>query len=231
MAVEQIPEDVQQTIKDTFFKDMKDEVTVEVYTKAGMNDDFNEVTVSLIKTLAALTDKIKVSFHTVGDAQSIKRNALRSPTVLIAPDKYRIRYTGAPVGEEGRSLLIALLMASTGRYPLTSQTMEKIAALKEKRDIQVFVSPTCPYCPQQVLWAFSAALSNPGSVSAEAVEIYENQDLAENLGSLAVPQTFINNTFTGAGLQPEEVFAPRAAPPGRSGRHGSPGASRSASAR
>jgi thioredoxin reductase (NADPH) len=84
--------------------------------------------------------------------------------------------------------------------------MAKIAGLKEKRDIQVFVSPTCPYCPQQVLSAFSAAIINPAMISADAVEIYENQDLAESLGTLAVPQTFINNTFTGAGLQPEEIF-------------------------
>ncbi len=46
----------------------------------------------------------------------------------------------------------------------------------------------------------------PDLVSAEAVEIYENRDLAESLGSLAVPQTFMNDTFTGAGLQPEPLF-------------------------
>ena len=142
----------------------------------------------------------------MGDELSVKRNALRSPTVLIAPDKYRIRYTGTPHGEEGRSLLVSIMMASTGKTILTAQAMEKIAGLKEKRDIQVFVSPTCPYCPQQVLSAFSAAIVNPAMISADAVEIYENQDLAEALGSLAVPQTFINNTFTGAGLQPEEIF-------------------------
>jgi thioredoxin reductase (NADPH) len=67
--------------------------------------------------------------------------------------------------------------------------MDKIGGLKEKRDIQVFVSPTCPYCPQQALSAFSAAIVKPDLVSAEVIEIYENQDLAENLGSLSVPQT------------------------------------------
>jgi thioredoxin reductase (NADPH) len=85
--------------------------------------------------------------------------------------------------------------------------MEKIGKLKEKRDIQVFVSPTCPYCPQQALSAFSAAIVKPDLISAEVIEIYENQDLAENLGSLSVPQTFINGIFTGMGLQPEEFFA------------------------
>jgi thioredoxin reductase (NADPH) len=207
MAQEIIPDDVKKVIKEAFLKEFKDDVMIEVYTKTGMNDQFNAATISLVKVLAGLSDKLKVTFHTVGDAQSVKRNVMRSPTVLIAPDKYRIRYTGAPMGEEGRSLLVAIMMASSRKTPLTEPAVKKIEEeLREKRDIQVFVSPTCPYCPQQVLSAFSAAILKPDLVSAEAVEIYENQDLAESLGSLAVPQTFMNGTFTGAGLQPEPLF-------------------------
>lgn len=207
MAQEIIPDDVKNIIKETFLKEFKEDILVEVYTKTGINDQFNEATVSLIKALAGLTDKLKVSFHTVGDAQSVQRNVTRSPSLLIAPDRFRIRYTGAPVGEEGRSFLLSLLMASTKATILSESAVAKIKEqLLDKRDIQVFVSPTCPYCPQQVLAAFSAAIIKPELVSAEAVEIYENQDLAENLGSLAVPQTFMNGTFTGAGLQPEPLF-------------------------
>jgi thioredoxin reductase (NADPH) len=98
-------------------------------------------------------------------------------------------------------------MASSGKTVLTEEALAKIKdQVREKRDIQVFVSPTCPYCPQQVMSAVSAAIAKPDLISAEIIEIYENQDLAESLGSLAVPQTFINNTFTGAGLQPEPLF-------------------------
>ena len=206
MAVEQFPEEVQKVIKDTFFKDLTEKVMVEVFTKTGMNDQFNEAAVSLMKALSMLSDKLAVSFHQVGDDLSIKRDVHRSPTVLIAPDKYRMRYSGAPLGEEGRSLLIAILMASTGKSVLTAPSMERVAGLKEKRDIQVFVTPTCPYCPQQALTAFSAAIVKPDLVSAEIVELYENPDLAESLGSMSVPQTVINGTFTGIGLQPEELF-------------------------
>ena len=208
MAEQEIlPDDVKQAIKETFEQGLTTDVAIEVYTKSGTNDQFNEAAVSLVKALAELSDKLKVSYHAVGDELSVKRNVTRSPSILIAPDTYRIRYTGAPVGEEGRSFLVALMMASTGKPLLTEPSIKKITdGLREKRDIQVFVSPTCPYCPQQVLSAFSAAVIKPDLVSAEAIEIYENQDLAENLGSLAVPQTFMNNTFTGAGLQPEPMF-------------------------
>lgn len=207
MAQELIPEDIKQTIRQTLLETLKEDVVLEVYTRDGKNDKYNEAAVSLVKMLAELSGKLKVSFHTIGDEQSVKRNVTRSPSVLIAPDVYRIRYTGAPMGEEGRSFLTAIVMASTGKPLLSEPSITKIAEqLHEKRDIQVFVSPTCPFCPLQVLSAFSAAIVRPDLVSAEAVEIYENQDLAESLGSLAVPQTFMNNTFTGAGLQPEPLF-------------------------
>ena len=206
-AKEILPDDVKQAIRETFQQGLTKDVAIEVYTKSGANDQFNEAAISLMKALAELSDKLKVTYHAIGDDLSVKRNVTRSPSILIAPDTYRIRYTGAPVGEEGRSFLVALMMASTGKPLLTEPSIKKITdGLREKRDIQVFVSPTCPYCPQQVLSAFSAAVIKPDLVSAEAIEIYENQDLAESLGSLAVPQTFMNTTFTGAGLQPEPMF-------------------------
>ncbi len=207
MAQEQLPDEVKKVIKETFFRELTNEVVLEVYTKPGTNDQFNEAAVSLIQALSVLSDKLKVSYHKVGDAQAVKRNVNRSPTVLIAPDKYNLRYTGAPLGEEGRSLLVTIMMASAGKSIMTAPVIKKIAELKEKRDIRVFVTPTCPYCPQQALTAFSAAIIKPDLVSAEIVEMYENPDLAEALGSTSVPQTVINGIFTGIGLQPEELFA------------------------
>lgn len=206
MAVELISDDVKKVIKDTFLKELRNNVLIEVYTKKGVNDQYNEATTSVIKVLADLSDKIKASFHEVGDEQSEKRGVQRSPTVLIAPDKYRIRYTGSPLGEEARSLLVSIMMASGGAGILTTASLKKISGLKDKRAVQVFVTPTCPYCPQQVIMAVSAAVARPDLISMEVVEAYENRDLAEALGSLAVPQTFINGIFTGQGLQPEEVF-------------------------
>jgi thioredoxin reductase (NADPH) len=203
---ELIPDDVKKVIRETFLSQLKDPVSVEVFTLAGINDKFNDAVVSLFRTLAGLSDKLKVTYHTIGDAQAQKRGVTRSPSVLIAPDKYRIRYTGAPLGEEGKSLLVAIMMASSGMTVLSEAAIKRLAELRDKRDIQVFVSPTCPYCPQQVLAAFSSAVVRPDLISADAIEIYENHDLAESLGSLSVPQTFINAIFTGAGLQPEPMF-------------------------
>jgi thioredoxin reductase (NADPH) len=137
-----IPDDVKRVIRDQFFKDLKEDVAIEVFTLAGMNDKYNEAAVGLIRTLASLSPKIKASFHTVGDPQWIKRGVTRSPTVLIAPDTFRMRFTGAPLGEEGRSLLVAILMASTRGVNLSEPALQRLAGLKDRRDIQVYVSPT-----------------------------------------------------------------------------------------
>lgn len=137
-----ISDDVKRVIRETFFNNMKNDVLVEIFTKQGLNDQFNESVASLFRALGELTDKLKIAFYTVGDEQSQKRNVTRSPSVLIAPDKYRMRYTGAPLGEEGRSLLVAIMMASTGATILSEQSLKRLAELHEKRDIQVFVSPT-----------------------------------------------------------------------------------------
>lgn len=57
-----------------------------------------------------------------------------------------------------------------------------------------------------MLYALSAAVARPDLVSAESVEIYENQDLAERLGTISVPQTFVNDILVAPGVVPEEAF-------------------------
>ncbi len=91
MAQELIPDDLKQTIKETFQETLKEDVVIEVFSESGKNDQFNEAALALVKALAPLSEKLKVTFHTIGDEQSVKRNVTRSPSILIAPDKYRIR--------------------------------------------------------------------------------------------------------------------------------------------
>jgi len=43
-------------------------------------------------------------------------------------------------------------------------------------------------------------------VSAEIIEIFENQDLATEQGIVSVPHTFINGTLTSPGVEPEDLF-------------------------
>jgi thioredoxin reductase (NADPH) len=200
-----ISSDIKKILAETF-QSLRDEVVVELYTQKGVNDTFNEAADTLIRILPELTPKIKVFFYTIGDEQSVKRNVLQSPTVLISPDKYSIRYTGAPIGEEGRSLIILLLMTSVGSVIIKPEAVAKLATLKEKRLIEVFVSPTCPYCPEQVIFAASAAIVRPELVSVDVIEIFENQEIAQQRGVMSVPHVFMNGMLIAHGALNEELF-------------------------
>ncbi len=56
------------------------------------------------------------------------------------------------------------------------------------------------------MYAIAAAVERPDLVSMEVIEINENIELARQYGAMSVPRTFINETLTADGLEPEELF-------------------------
>jgi thioredoxin reductase (NADPH) len=198
-----LPEETKQVLRDTF-KDLKDKVSIEVFIKD--NDQFSAFASELVSGIARLTDKIEAKIHKAGSEGAKKRGIRRFPTILISPDKYRISLIGAPLGEEGRTLIMSILLASTGGTILSGTAVKRLYELKEPRLIQVFVSPTCPYCPQQALNAVSAAIALPDLVTAEVIEMYENRDYMDKYHIVTVPFTVVNNVPIGTGLKPAEIF-------------------------
>jgi glutaredoxin len=70
--------------------------------------------------------------------------------------------------------------------------------------MQVFVTPTCPYCPQAVVLAHQFAMESD-LVSAEMVEATEFPALSKRFNVSGVPQTTINEgKGTLIGAAPEE---------------------------
>ncbi|GAB4490125.1 MAG: FAD-dependent oxidoreductase [Thermodesulfovibrionales bacterium] len=200
-----VSEETRKALKEEFSR-LDREVTVMAFLSDTENRPFSEYTKKLLSELALITDRIKPVFSLKGSDLAVRHGVSRTPTLLVQPEKYRIRLTGAPAGEEARTLLLAILMASTGSSIFSDASQKRLAELKEKRSIKVFVSPTCPYCPQQAAFAIAAAVERPELISAEIIEIYENKDLATQYNAFSVPQVFIDEQLVGMGLQPEEVF-------------------------
>jgi thioredoxin reductase (NADPH) len=183
-----------------------DPIHIIIFTSDEENKPFNEFSIKLFSELSRISGKILPKFEKIGSELSKKYEVTRSPSILIQPDKYHIRMTGAPAGEELRTLLLTLLMVSTGFTILSDASRKRLADLKDRRNIKVFISPTCPYCPQQAATAIATAIEKADLITVEIIDIYENKDLAAKYDAFSVPQVFIDDQLVGLGLQPEEVF-------------------------
>jgi glutaredoxin-like protein len=107
-------------------------------------------------------------------------------------EDYRIRFFGIPAGYEFTSLLETITMVSHRDSGLTPATREKLKALPGPLDLQVFVTPTCPYCPRAVLTAFRFAMESE-KVHASMVEASEFPHLANKYQVSGVPHTVIGD--------------------------------------
>ncbi|WP_031484458.1 FAD-dependent oxidoreductase [Maridesulfovibrio frigidus] len=188
------------------FSEFDKVVTIEVFTQKGPHDEYNEFTLNLCRALDILTDKIELFEYSLDTDMARKRGVDSTPTVLISPDLYDIRFLGAPAGEEGRALVESLNLASKGADNIADTTKEILSKLDSDRQIKVFSSPSCPYCPGQAINAFKAAVANPDKISAWCISTTENSALAEEYNVGSVPHTNFNNEVSFIGMEAENKF-------------------------
>jgi thioredoxin 1 len=121
---------------------------------------------------------------------------------------YKIIYNGAPLGMEASSFIETISLVSRKESNLSRESKEKLKNIDKDVMIRVFVTPTCPYCPQSVLLANQIAIESKGKVTAECVEANENMELSAKFNVMSVPQQVINDDIDSItiGIQPEEKF-------------------------
>ncbi len=136
-----LPEDVRAQLTKTF-EDLKDTVTLEVFTQPGVNDEFSGYTEKFCTDMARLTNKIQVKTFEIPSARADELGITAAPTLCVNPDNYHIRFLGAPMGEEGKSLITAIILVSLGMSGLSEDSTQILDTLNEERLSQVFVSPT-----------------------------------------------------------------------------------------
>lgn len=200
-----IPEESRQQLAEHFGK-FTNNVEILIFTEDGENEPFNEFAHKFVGDIGRLSDKVTARFLPMDSDEARQAKVDLSPTILIAPDRYDIRFRGAPMGEEGRSFVTAVVLAGMGESGLSRQSKQLLAELDENREAIVFVNPSCPYCPGQVINAIKCAVELPGTVSAHCVETTENQELAMQHDVGSVPHTIINDSHEILGYVPEERF-------------------------
>jgi thioredoxin reductase (NADPH) len=194
-----------EQLRQTFDR-MPRQIPLYLFVSPGQDDVFVQASRQIIRAFRELTPKISIREYYLGDELATQWGVDSSPTLLIDPDHYNIRWIGAPMGEEGRSFLEAMILIGTGKSAMSEQSLSVVKQIDSPRQLKVFVSPTCPYCPQQVVNGLRAAIERPEHISVEVIDIQSRPDLAEKYGAHSVPQTYANDVLIGQGAQQEEVF-------------------------
>lgn len=128
----------------------------------------------------------------------------------------RIRYLGAPAGYEFASLLDALLLASCGDAALEEGSREALRGLERDVQLQVFVTPSCPFCPPVVELAQRMAVESP-RVSTDVVAADEFPALADRYRVSGVPCVVVGGERAFVGALSEARFVARVARAGAVG--------------
>jgi len=194
-----------QQLKATF-EQFPNDIPLYLFTAKGHEDTFTHANRQVIRAFRELSSKITLKEYDLDHELAQRWNVTRSPTLLIAPERYPIRWLGAPMGEEARTFLEILILVGLGQSNLSDQSQKVAKRIDSPRNIKIFVSPTCPYCPQQAVNAVKATLEMPELVSLEIIDIQSEPEIANQYSAQSVPQAFVNDILIGQGAQPEEVF-------------------------
>jgi glutaredoxin-like protein len=196
-----------QKIKDDLasaFKNLTQGVTLKFFTQ-DVECRFCKETRELLEELQAATDKVTIEMHDfVRDAALAKELGVsRIPAIAVTGERdYGIRFYGIPSGYEFASLVEAIRLVASGEVKLAPETRAFLDGLIGDVHLQVFVTPTCPYCPPAVILAQQMAFYSP-RVKADMIEATEFPQLAQKYNVYGVPRTVINEKESIEGAVPE----------------------------
>lgn len=166
----------------------------------------------LVEEISGLSDSISAEiFDLVKDAEVAQEyNIDKIPAIALVkegdePKDYGIRYFGIPSGYEFSSLISDIMMVSSGDSGLSAETKNWAAGLESPVHLQVFVTPTCPHCPQAVILAHRLAMESD-MIQADMVEAIEFPGLSNKYQVQGVPRTVINETVHMEGAAPEPML-------------------------
>lgn len=206
--------EIQEQIR-AAFAPLEEEVKLVVFTQGeggALECDFCAETRNLIDEVAALSDKITVEVRDfVRDAEIVEEFGIdKIPAVAVTrggaePKDFGIRLYGIPSGYEFGTLIEDIRMVSVNEPGLNEATLKDLARLTEPVHLQVFVTPTCPYCPRAVILAHQLAMASP-LVTADMVEASEFPHLANRYHVYGVPRTVISDVIHIEGAVPEKAL-------------------------
>lgn len=147
---------------------------------------------TLANEIAELSELVSV----VRDDQA----SARKPVMTITNPKKgtKLRFAGLPMGHEFTSLVLALLHSGGHPIKLDADTIEQIANLDKKLNVEIFISLSCQNCPD-VVQAFNMMAAINPDVQVTMIDGALFQDEVKNRDIMAVPSVFVNGELFGQG--------------------------------
>lgn len=209
-----IPDEIQSQVR-TVFQSLQGPVKLVMFTQGeggALECSMCMETRQLVEEVASLSDRIEFQLYDlVKDADlAAQYNIEKIPAVAVLgggeqPKDFGIRLFGIPSGYEFSSLIEDILLVSSGASDLSINTLKSLEKLENPVHIQVFVTPTCPYCPQAVIMAHKLALASD-KITADMVEAQEFPQLTNRYQVYGVPRTVINDVVHIEGAVPETAL-------------------------
>jgi len=200
-----------ETVKQAF-EGMKGNVHLLIFTDRERCTLCSE-TVEIMAELSSLSPRLTYEAVDITEDQDRARmyGVELTPAMIVlkgtkeANEYLGIRFFGIPAGYEFTSLIDAIMTVANGEDAISKEGVEVLKGLNKDIHIQVFVTPTCPYCPRAVVLAHHMAMHSE-RVVADMVEAQEFPELAMKFGVMGVPRTVINGKLHQEGAAPERMI-------------------------
>lgn len=202
-----IPQKERDILAKEFREKMVNDVRLVVFTQE-IPCMFCKETELVANELVEISPKIKVEMYDfVKDQMKAKEFRIdKIPAIAVIGAKdYGVRFYGIPSGYEFTSFVAAILDVSRGDSGLSQKSKDILKLVDSSVHIQVFVTPTCPFCPATVRLAHRLAIESD-MIWADMVESTEFVPLAQKYSVTGVPKTVINEKFEIAGSLTEDLF-------------------------
>lgn len=217
--MEILNKEVIEATRKRFDEEMVDNVSLLYFTQEpsrlvvpehlkGQECLFCKETRELLTEVSSLSDKIELVIRDfIANKEKAEEYDIDKipATLVMGKEDCGIRFFGIPSGYEYSSLIEAIVDVSRGKTGLSQKTLDILETVDMDIHIQVFVTPTCPYCTLAVRLSHQFAQVSP-HIRADMVESTEFPHLAQKYKVFGVPKTIINETTSIDGALPEETF-------------------------
>lgn len=190
-----IDQEEKNKIKELFSKNLKDEVNL-LFFYQEEDCQYCDDTEEILAEVTGLDERVNFEKHLVGSEKAEELGIDRAPAIIFLNNEGQdsgVHFYGIPSGYEFTSLIEDILdMSDHERIDLSEDIKKEIKAINSEVLLQVFITPTCPYCPRAVRVAHQMAMLNP-KVRGEMVEAMEFEELSASYDVSGVPKTVINS--------------------------------------